>query len=690
MSNSSVFAVSATGFAALAVFLLSVLLISPKSKFIWIIFVSFGVAAVSVSMLFILTDRESATVYNHENVEFSGTVISSNYYSTYEKLEIKVNRVNGKKENFRITSYNSEQTGLCAGDQITANAKFEPINSDKNTVKSLLAEKMYFNTHSMENCAVKGENLYFKTVYKAKQAYKNAVQSYLPNELGAVALGMTVGDRDGMSTYLRNCFNYSGTAHLLVVSGLHLTLWTLFISNFVPALHKRKLLNTAVTFAFIILYSALTGFSVSVIRAGVMLAVIKLAKLLNRDSDSLNSLGLATAVLLIQNPFSVYSASLLLSMGSTLGLILFAGKIHNFIYKSRAGKLITKRFTGRLIADSFAVSVCVSVFTLPVFILFFDMFPAFSFISNIFIIDLSSILMILTVLGAFAHFCGIFPLAKCLFYISGIITKIIILVAEKIGMMRYSTVAVSSRYFKAFLIFAVVISAVLLLTLRKHQKARNIILSAILITGFVCTVFVNENFELAHPSVDISLGGDSVSALVRDGYDSVFIGAESANANSIAGSMLKRHNLKTIGCIFITDTDDYTFSRIYNITNCYPADSLAFTGEKVPLLKNENCNENVKSVTLNGVISVTAVSPKTVVIKNGSEDIFISSDNSLQKLLEIDGKYDIIILNKDSFKAYGEEAKRYLKNSSSQIIALGDEQITVYPDVGRIYYSESF
>ncbi|MDE5994000.1 MAG: ComEC/Rec2 family competence protein [Oscillospiraceae bacterium] len=690
MGYLSVFTVSAIGFAALAVFLLSVFLISPKSKYIWIILMSFGIAAISVSMLFVMKDYESASVYNDKNVEFSGTVISSNYYSTYEKLEIKVNCVNGKKEKFRISVYSGEKTGLSEGDEISANAKFKLIYSDSKNEKSLLANKLYFNADNMENYAVAGKNAYYKAIYKVKQTYKNAVQSYLPNELGLVALGITVGGRDGMSAYLRNCFNYSGTAHLLVVSGLHLTLWTLFLSNFIPVLRKRRLLNAVVTLVFIILYSALTGFSVSVVRAGVMLFIIKLSKLLNRDSDSLNSLGFAMAILLIQNPLSVYSVSFLLSMGSTLGLVLFSGQIHNIIYRSRAGRLITKSFIGRLIADSFAVSISVSVFTLPVFILFFNMFPIFSFISNIFIIDLSSFLMILTVLGVLAHFGSVIPLAKCLFYFAGIIAKMIVFIAEKIGMMRYSTVAVSSRYFKAFLIFAVVIFAVLILALKKHRKIRNIILSAVLITGFVFTVFVNENFELSHPSVDISLSGDCVSALVRDGYDSVFIGAENKNADYVAGSMLESHNLKTIGCLYIADTDDYTFARIQNITNSYPVNSLAFAGESVPLLKNENGSQNVKSVTLNGVISVTPVSPKTVVIQNSSEDIFISCDNSMQNLLEIDRKYDIIILNTDSFKAYGEEAKQYLKDESSQIIALGDEQITVYPDVRKIYYSESF
>lgn len=685
-----VFTVSVICFSALAVFLLSLIFISPASKKSFIIYASFAVAAVSVSMLFIMKDIDSVSVYNDKTVDFSGTVTSSEYYSTYEKLEIKVNSVNGKKENFYITVYSNEKTGLSDGDKISANAKFTPVNNDKKTVKSMLADKIYFNANNMSQLTVKGENVYYKAVYKIKQYYKTAVQSYLPNELGAVALGMTIGDRNGMSTYLRNCFNYSGSAHLLVVSGLHLTLWTLIISNFIPVLRKRKFLNMAVTSAFIILYLALTGFSVSVVRAGVMLLILKLAKLLNRASDSLNALGFAISILLIKNPFSVNSVSLLLSMGSTLGLILFAGKIHDLIYKSKIGKVITKHLFGRLFADSFAVSVSVSVFTLPVFILFFHMFPVFSVISNILIIDLSSVLMILSVLGALAHFCGLFPISKCLFYFSGIITRIIILLAEKIGMLRYSTVAVSSRYFRVFLIFAVVISAILLLILRKRGKAKIIILSAVLITGFVFTVFVNENFEAVHPSIDISFNNNSVCALVHDGYDSVFVGAESRNASYIAGDMLNRHNLKTIGCIYVSNTDNYTFADIQNITNDYPADSFAFAGEKVPLLKTRNCKENVKSITLNNSISINALSEKSIVIKSGNEDIFISCDKSMQNLLEFNGKYDIIILSTDAFEMYGEEAEKFLKNARSQIIILDSSQIIVYPDVRRIYYSESF
>lgn len=692
LSKFSIFTVSVIGFVSLAVFLLSVIFISPKSKHIRIIFLSFAVAAVSASMLLCLNEYASVTEYDSQNVNFTGTVMKCNYKGAYEELEIKAEKVNGVKHSFYIKVYSDNGTGLSQGDIISANAKLSLAGGDENnkTKNSSLADKIYFKAYGLESFSLCGENVFFKAVGKIKNAYRIAVQSYLPNELGAVTLGMTIGEKSGINTYLRNCFNYSGTAHLLVVSGLHLTLWTLFVSNFISALRKRRLLDTAVTVVLIILYSALTGFSVSVVRAGVMLLTIKLARLLNRDSDSLNSLGFAVFAIIIQNPFSVYSVSFLLSAGSVLGLVLFSRRIHTFIYKSKSGRLITKSFIGRLTADSLSVSISVSVFTLPVFILYFDMFPVFSFVSNIFIVELSSVLMVLTVLGVIAHFLSVIPLSKCIFYIAGIITKAIIFFAEKIGMLNFSTVSVRSRYFKVFLVFAVIISTVLMFLLRKRKRARNVIVSSVLIIGFALTSFANTSFELTHPSADIFADSNGICILVRDGVDSVFFGTEKTNANYIAGNMLSRHNLKTIGCIYADDTDIYTFAEIKNITNDYPSRLLAFRENADSRLKCAEYHENVKAVTVNGVISVTPFSSKTAVITCGNSDIFVSSDISCQNLLENNRKYDIIILSADAFNLYGEKAEKYLKNESSQIVSVTEEQITVYPDTEKIYFSESF
>lgn len=278
------------------------------------------------------------------------------------------------------------------------------------------------------------------------------------------------------------------------------------------------------------------------------------------------------------------------------------------------------------------------------------------------------------------------PLAKCLFSFSGIITELIISIAEKIGMLRYSTVAVSSRYFRVFLAFTVIFSALFLL-IRKFKKVKNSLLPLVLIFAFFFTAGVSENFDLSHPSVDAYVSDNRFICMVRDGYDCAVLGTDYIKANYPVGNMLGRHNLKRIGCLFVNDG---SCAGASGITTDYPTQFVAFSESKSELIETENYAENVKSVTVGGVISATAVSEKSCVIKSGREDILISCDISDQKLLEFGGKYDIIILNKQNFKDSCKEAECLLKNESSQIIVSDDAQVTVYPDLRKIYYSESF
>lgn len=256
-------------------------------------------------------------------------------------------------------------------------------------------------------------------------------------------------------------------------------------------------------------------------------------------------------------------------------------------------------------------------------------------------------------------------------------------------MLRNSTVAVTSEYFKVFLIFAIAFSVLFFLLSEKFKKIKRVILPVALIISFVFTAVMSENFEFAHPSIDIRLGTDCTYLLVRDGYDSVFIGTKNKNASYIAGNMLNSHNLKAIGCLYLTETDGYTYSEIKNITESYPVKSLAFKEKTSKFTDGVKYTENVKSVTLNGAVSVKPISAKTVTVTDGSKDIFISCDKTGINLLENSNKYDIIILSMNVFEIYGENAKQYLKNGNSQIIVLADEQITVYPDIGKIYFSES-
>lgn len=690
LSNFNIFTANVTSFVALAVFLLSLLFVSPKSKYFALTLVSFSVLLVSISMLNSMKSYVNAQKFSGEKVSFTGTVTDASYIGLTEKLSVKVSSVNGEKQSFNIVVYNQSQTGISAGDIISAKAELSSSGNDEDSIEHFLSTKQYFTTFDMSSVQITSQSSYYKFVNSIKNMYKSKVSSYLPNELGSVAVGMTIGDRSGMSKYLRNCFSFSGTAHLLVVSGLHLTLFIALASDYISSLRRRKMLNLAVTTAFIVGYLALTGFSVSVVRAGVMIFAIKLARCFKKDADNLNSIGIAIFLLILFNPFAVFSVSLWLSLASTLGFILFSNPIHNFLYKSKVIQKATKLSLFKLVVDTFVISLCAMVLTLPIYIVYFKMFPILSFVTNLLTVDLSAVIMVFTLLGAFLDTISLVPIAKFLFYLSGICTKTLVLITEKISMLRYSTIAVSSRFFRAFLVLSLAIVLIYFIV-NKFKRIKPYVLITILSILFVVTVTVSETFELSHPSVDVAMNGESVCVLVRDSYDSILVGIEDNSTRYALGDILGSHNLKRIGCIFVTQTGNRTPADIMRITETYEAGAIAFKENKISQLQVKYYSENTESLTLNSKVLVTPLSPKTTVVSEDRQDIYISCEKSQENLFKNSNKYDIIILCVDAFEHCGEEAKQYLKNPSSKIIVLEEgERITIYPDIREIYYPEKF
>ncbi len=120
---------------------------------------------------------------------------------------------------------------------------------------------------------------------------------------------MLFGDRTGLTHTLRTGFERTGTFHLFVVSGLHIAL---VAAGLYWLLRKARVpiwLATLATLAGSTCYAALTGFGQPSQRALAMTGIFLIARLLNRDRDSLHALGAAILAMLIVAPSSLFDAS---------------------------------------------------------------------------------------------------------------------------------------------------------------------------------------------------------------------------------------------------------------------------------------------------------------------------------------------------------------------------------------------
>ncbi len=218
----------------------------------------------------------------------------------------------------------------------------------------------------------------------------------VPGDAGALAAALITGDKSNLSDEAYAAFQMTAMSHLMAVSGLHLSV---VVGGFYWLL-KRSGLNrrSAVVFtlAVLLLYMALTGFSKSVLRAGVMLAVLLLGDMTERKGDTLNSLGLAVFIICL-NPFAACDLSAILSVLAVLALttlypLWFRRTIKRWRLDSFKGNTALNgvKKAVRYLLASVTASVSVMLFTLPAFYLFFGWTTPMAIVGNLLLMPLSS------------------------------------------------------------------------------------------------------------------------------------------------------------------------------------------------------------------------------------------------------------------------------------------------------------
>jgi competence protein ComEC len=133
---------------------------------------------------------------------------------------------------------------------------------------------------------------------------------------------MVLGEESFLRNSTRTEFQRSGTYHLLVVSGMNLSIlavaifWTLRRLRLDPALAAIATVVVSFTYAFVV------GVGAPVWRAALMLAIYLGARLLYRGRNMLNAIGAAAIGVLIADPDAIFGASFQLTF---LAVVIIGG-----------------------------------------------------------------------------------------------------------------------------------------------------------------------------------------------------------------------------------------------------------------------------------------------------------------------------------------------------------------------------
>ncbi len=230
--------------------------------------------------------------------------------------------------------------------------------------------------------------------------------SNLVEPYGAIASALVTGDRSYIPHKLRQSFIDAGLAHILAISGLHLTLitglvflllrrfmclWPIFSMRFPVKKVSACLAVIASTF-----YMAIANFGIPVQRSFIMISLAMLAVCLDRTAFSMRSLALAAFTVLLFSPESLLSASFQLSFAAVLGLLAFYESawptLQEKIFQNSSNFLGIKKILWALFGI-FMTTLIASLATTPYSIAFFQRFTAQSILGNLLAIPLVSVLV---------------------------------------------------------------------------------------------------------------------------------------------------------------------------------------------------------------------------------------------------------------------------------------------------------
>jgi ComEC/Rec2-related protein len=192
------------------------------------------------------------------------------------------------------------------------------------------------------------------------------------------------------------------------------------------------------------------------------MALTLTAPIFRKQSDSINSLGLAAGIILLFNPFVLYSPSFYLSFLATLGVVTaskYTYKINSLLAKKNPPRIIKRVI--RFVFESLLISVSATIFTLPASVYYFGTVSIFAPITNLLTINLAFVSMVMTLISltvSFIPFEFFYSVAEFLFTLTDYILKFLIAIIETTGSLKYASISTNEN----FVYLAIIISVSLL------------------------------------------------------------------------------------------------------------------------------------------------------------------------------------------------------------------------------------
>ena len=269
-------------------------------------------------------------------------------------------------------------------------------------------------------------------LYGFRQVLHDRLAEVFPAKEASVMQTLLLGEKEELDAEVKALYQKNGIAHILSISGLHITLLGMGVYRLLKRLGLPVRAAAVGGAMLLLMYGVMVGMNVSASRAIGMYLLQMLGIFVGRTYDMLTGLGLMALLLVIQEPERLFDVSFLMSFGAVLGICILTPVLSGDSREMDAdaeleGKEISVwpvwlRTVADILGDSayarnkyregwrkvayegiqrmvsavkggFAASVGVILFTLPVQLWFFYEIPVYSVLLNLLVLPFMSVVV---------------------------------------------------------------------------------------------------------------------------------------------------------------------------------------------------------------------------------------------------------------------------------------------------------
>ncbi len=267
-----------------------------------------------------------------ETVTVVGTIVERTWSAGYAGgYLLETESINGRPDSTKILLDCAFAADPAPGERVRVRGMLTPFVADVNG----FAERRYYLANNVAISLVldepdqlislgTGEPSIWLAAAELNENLGARLRLFAGREGGGLLSALLLGRQDDLADSVIRDFKRLGLSHVLALSGMHLTLLCATVGWLLTRLSVPRSGRTCLQLAFVAGYVLLTGVSISVLRAAVMLTLTCLASALFDEADPLTCLWGAATLICLVTPAALLDLGLWMSVFATLAMLLCA------------------------------------------------------------------------------------------------------------------------------------------------------------------------------------------------------------------------------------------------------------------------------------------------------------------------------------------------------------------------------